>query len=182
MKQSIDWNQTYLRGKDYVVLTTQQLSELIHMLPRNLGKKHLDIGCGTGQLNRDMFHRGFATTGVDVSDVAIRIAKDSIDISNEAIGFEVGDVFGFKGKQFDLITCKYVYTFVDDKDSFLKKVTELMNEGGLFVIITPNITMLDKDKRSIALSVEDMMAKISQYFNVEIAAKNRDVYYLCSPL
>lgn len=182
MKQSIDWNQAYLRGKDYAALPTRRLTELINLLPKNIGKKHLDIGCGTGQLNRDMFHRGFLTTGIDVSDVAISAAKESVDTSNDSISFEVGDVSVVDGKKFDLITCKYVYTFVNDKDEFMKKVAMLMNINSIFVIISPNIALLDEGKKSIALSKEEIESKLSQYFNVEILTKDRDIYFICTTL
>lgn len=48
MGKTINWNDVYTNGDDYTVLTTQQLSQLIEMLPKSLAKKHLDIGCGTG--------------------------------------------------------------------------------------------------------------------------------------
>ncbi len=179
MQQPIEWNQAYERGKDYATLTTLQLTELIHMLPDDLGKRHLDIGCGTGQLNRDMFHRGYQTIGIDTSDIAIKTADDSIDANNQLICFQVGDVFGINERQFDLITCKYVYTFIDNKDIFLKKVSELIGDWGVFVIIDPNILMLSDDKKPIALTAEDVSSQLSRYFDVKIVNKSKDVYYVC---
>lgn len=181
MGKTINWNDVYTNGDDYTVLTTQQLSQLIEMLPKSLAKKHLDIGCGTGQLCRDLFHRGYITTGIDTSDVAINLAKQATDQENNSIKFLVGDINDATSK-FDLITCKYVYVFIDDKDRFLDKITTILNDLGSFVVISPNIATLPDGKKQIALPSEEIESKLSEYFDVKVIPRGAAYYYICSLL
>jgi len=179
MQQLINWNEAYGSGKDYAVLYTAALSELIETVPQDTGKKHLDVGCGTGQMNRDMYHRGYETVGVDPSNVAIRLAQSSVSNSDGRITFIAGDIFSLQEQRFDLITCKYVYTFITDKEAFLTRVSELLVKKGVFVLISPNMLTLNDDKKSIGLPDEDVFAQLSKHFITQRKLKDRDIYYFC---
>lgn len=49
-------------------------------------------------------------------------------------------------ENFDIIICKLVYAFIDDKKTFLDKVKSLLKQGGRFIVSTPVITQENKEK------------------------------------
>lgn len=116
------WDVCYESGKDFRFLKHQTVTRLLKYCVQDI--KHrtcLDIGCGTGQLTRELTHRGYSCTGVDVSQKAIHIAQ-SLTVSDQlrymCLDIERSDLRSLR--QYDLITCKYVYAFIADKPDFLR--------------------------------------------------------------
>ena len=84
------WNEAYTNHHDYQQLSTHQVGKLCHVA-RSAPKTALDIGCGTGQLARDLYHRGYQVTGIDISTEAISQAQAST-IYTQGITFAVRDI------------------------------------------------------------------------------------------
>jgi len=123
------WNKVYKAGRKFtpvneIVLDSLQLT----------GKTALDIGCGTGELTRQLKARGFDVTGIDPSDYAIEAAK-SIDSDVEYLcaPFEQTAL----DAKYDVITINKVLAFVKDPKEFLLKAKGLLKAGGKLVLITP---------------------------------------------
>lgn len=89
-KQRPNWNTLY-QHKDYLWLPTAQVA-LLCELANSDPKTALDIGCGTGQLVRDLYHRGYKVVGVDTATEAIAIAQASTVRPANDIRFLVHDV------------------------------------------------------------------------------------------
>ena len=127
------WNSYYDNGTDFGFITSQALSKLLSYTNPNVPKVALDIGCGTGQLMRELNHRGYQCLGIDVSGSAVRIAKSLTTRSDELqylqSDIENVDIETLPLQPYSLITCKLVYAFVQNKGPFLKKVDELLVNG-----------------------------------------------------
>lgn len=123
-----DWNQCYKEGR-----TFSPVSEIVLDKLNLSGKRALDIGCGQGQLMKQLQERGFETTGIDLSDYSAGLVGD----------FMTHD---FGDQRFDLITANLVIAFIEDKKAFYEKVKSLLNPGGKIVIITPVLFDEYKDK------------------------------------
>lgn len=102
-------------------------------IPDNLGKI-LDIGCGTG-LNSDLLrNRGGEVIGLEISEDAIRYASRRAPWLKVIKGsFPETDLSG----KFDLITLFDVLEHIDDDNSALLTVKELLSEKGYAVITVP---------------------------------------------
>jgi 2-polyprenyl-3-methyl-5-hydroxy-6-metoxy-1,4-benzoquinol methylase len=170
------WNKVYSNGDDFAQLNTAEVSFLLDSINFKGIQKHLDIGCGTGALNRDIYLRGIQTIGVDPSESAITVAKESIDA-------RFGDVFFCKqvqdidDKDFTLITSKYVYKFLEDRKEFLRNVEKRLNTGGIFVIIDPIAEYLPEDKKSIVLPEAVVVNDLKELFTVEVQKYRKNTYY-----
>jgi len=184
----MNWNAAYANNRDYSWLTTQNLSLLLSEVgmpdEHNQALHSLDIGCGTGQIVRDLCHRGFSAYGIDTSTEAISVAQQST-VFTDTVRFEVKNIETDTFEEtFDLITCKYVIAFIDSLDSFIAKAEKLLNRENnkaTFVIITPDPSMLPPNKQSIGADTEKLEVAINAHFrSYRRITLNNDFWYFCS--
>ncbi len=180
MKQDTDtyWSKYYEQDSDFLYVSSYTLSKVIsHIKERTTA---LDIGCGTGQLTRELFHRGFQVTGIDISSTAINLAESNTTKGIRYLHLDIEEDDVDKLGTFRLITCKLVYAFILDKIKFLKIVRDLLEPSGTFVIITPTKEM-SPDKPKIAVDHNETMLELGKTFNkVEFFDDQRWRYYICS--
>lgn len=130
------------------------LERIFALLPPDQKKQHLDIGCGTGGLTRDMFHRGYMSTGIDPSSSAIAHAKAATVYAGSGINYVCDDFesVDLADQSYTLITCKLVYAFLYDKDKCLEKVRSLLHPDGSFVLVTK---VHDSEETATPISVDE---------------------------
>jgi len=100
-----------------------------------LGRRLLDIGCGTGiflQVARD---RGWDCCGIDISPHAVELARGRLGVPIEAGKLENGL---FANERFDVVTMWDVIEHLDDPVKMLQEVYHRLNPGGLFIAETPD--------------------------------------------
>ena len=181
----MDWNTSYQKGRDYKQLSTTQLLDVlggVGALPFEAGdKKALDIGCGTGQLARDLYHLGYEVTGVDLSSAAIEMATTST--RRDGVSFVVCDIETLEAPlgMFDLITCKYVFAFLAEPLKFLQNIQQMMKPGAYFVMVTPDQDTLSDQKKGIALPSGLVEEKLQAVFGASVhrTRVGDDFVYIC---
>ncbi|MFM7107542.1 MAG: class I SAM-dependent methyltransferase [Planctomycetaceae bacterium] len=101
----------------------------------------LDVGCGTGQIARRLYERGFSVLGVDVNPDAIHAAR-KLAVPGSAAGpwlrFEEADFAAeerprLDGGPFDLVVCQLVLSIIGDavnRTNLLRHVRENLRPGG----------------------------------------------------
>lgn len=145
------WNSIYHNGKDYRLISTDSLNRIIEAVAIYDGRA-LDIGCGTGQLTRELYHRGFSVTGVDISSQALQSARSASKyIEYIEMDFESDSLGKLGNTKFDLITCKLVFAFIKNPDNFIERAKAMLANDGAFVIITPTHEQVDEEKQNIAV-------------------------------
>jgi len=101
----------------------------------------LDVGCGTGGLDRRLYDRGFAVLGVDISPAAIRAARRLIgpaDAPGSSLRFAEADFAGdecppLEGGPFDVVVCQLVISIIGDprqRRNLLRHVHHHLRPGG----------------------------------------------------
>jgi SAM-dependent methyltransferase len=100
------------------------------------GKRVLDIACGQGRVARALARRGADVVGVDVSgvmlDEALRIESSGpLGISYRHI--DVTSRTRMPDAPYDVVTCSYGLTDIDDLDAVLNTVGSSLVPNGLFV-------------------------------------------------
>lgn len=162
------WNSYYSSRKDFGLITAQMLTQILNYTDSSLSKLCLDIGCGTGQLTRELYHRGYRCHGVDVSNKAIDLARsyttNSSQLTYQQLDFETADPIDLPIQEYSLITCKLVYAFIKDKPAFLSKISQLLAPSGTFALITP----INKggESKKIAVDYNQTLIELEMHFKV----------------
>lgn len=97
-------------------------------------EKALDLGCGTGILCDILAKNGIKTTGVDISDSMITIAKEKYP----HLHFEIGDMSTYiPGEKQNLVTCVYDainhILEADKVEKAFEKVYTCLEMEGIFI-------------------------------------------------
>ncbi|MBP9836884.1 MAG: class I SAM-dependent methyltransferase [Candidatus Pacebacteria bacterium] len=135
------WDKTFISGKLYWQLDDNEIKKILSHFPK--AKTAIDFGCGTGDLARMLSFNNLQVDGFDFSQVAIATAnKQRVLEKNDRVSFKVSDIENFIfEKKYDLAFIKFAFSFIEDKESFLSKIRENVNQG--LIIITP---VLEIDK------------------------------------
>ncbi len=102
------------------------------------GRRHgrlLEIGCARGHLLAELEDRGWAATGVDVSDTSVEEARGRV--RGEVLLGEPGDV-GLEAESFDRICLFDVLAHLPHPRATLGDVAGLLKPGGELVLSTVN--------------------------------------------
>lgn len=116
---------------------------VLPLLEKNSELKILDIGCGTGQLAKEISEdcQSVNYLGIDVAKNMIEIAKQSNDGKRtKFINISVDD-FVCKDK-FDIIICTHAFPYFPDKKGAMHKMASLCNDGGKVIIVNSSTNNL----------------------------------------
>lgn len=105
------------------------------------GKKVLDIGCGGGLLSEQFAKKGALVTGVDLSPVAIKGAKEHALANGLEIDYRNCSVADIEERDFDIVVCAEMLEHVDDLQAMIADSAARVKEGGYYLFETINKTM-----------------------------------------
>ncbi|AIY89557.1 class I SAM-dependent methyltransferase [Geoglobus acetivorans] len=99
------------------------------------GKKVLDVGCGVGTVVHHLSEQGFEAYGIDVSPIAIEIARKS---GSGTFKVYDGKKFPFPNNYFDSAGCKDTLEHTVYPEHLLDEMIRVVKPGGKIVISCPN--------------------------------------------
>lgn len=105
------------------------------------GKQVLDIGCGGGILAESLTQEGAITTGIDMSERVITIAKQHAEKNRVAVTYQQIRTEDFAQKNphcFDVITCMEMLEHVSEPLSIIQAATRLIKSDGVIFFSTIN--------------------------------------------
>jgi cyclopropane fatty-acyl-phospholipid synthase-like methyltransferase len=138
-----DWENRYQEG-DTPWITQQPSQELLRILkefeiPRG---RALELGCGDGVNAVLLARQGFQVSAVDVSETAIRKARERADREGVSIEFRVADVTALDGfsPPFDFVFDRGVYHVVrqDSLTGLLQSLEHVTTDGSIYVTLAGN--------------------------------------------
>ena len=105
------------------------------------GKKVVDIGCGGGILAESIAQSGADTTGIDLSEKALKVAElhaleVGANLTYRAISAE--DLAQEQAGQYDVVTCMEMLEHVPDPASVVRACAALCKPGGILFLSTLN--------------------------------------------
>ena len=127
-------------------------AEEIALLGEVAGKRLLHLQCNCGQDTLSIArHLGAVCAGVDISDEAIRFAKQLSRDSGIPANFVRSDIYDFFAqhtRRFDIVFASYgVHCWLSDLAAWGRGIASCLRTGGRFVFIDfhPAIGMIDQD-------------------------------------
>lgn len=110
--------------KEATPLLDAFLATVLETAPADRPLALLDVGCGTGRLDRRLYELGFSVLGIDISPAAIRVARDlaAATAAGRWLRFEEADVAADQGPRidggpFDVVVCQLVISIIGDARS-----------------------------------------------------------------
>lgn len=110
-------------------------------------KTILDIGCGGGLLSEEFAKRGGRVTGIDLSENAIRAAREHAEEAGLKIEYLVAspsDLLKEGREPYDVVVCAEILEHVEDLDGFVRDAASLLKDGGYFFFTTVNRTWISR--------------------------------------
>ena len=101
----------------------------------------LDVGCGGGILAESMAKLGGKVTGIDQSEIAIKIAQLHAKENNLSINYKLLNIEDFLKKdssKFDVITCLEMIEHVPDPASIITSCSKKLKKNGRLYVSTIN--------------------------------------------
>lgn len=178
MQSVSKWDTFYSSGEDFISVRSNEI-EVYSQLDIRKNSRCLDIGCGTGQLTRELYHMGFAPFGIDLSPVAIDLARARTvrDISYLACDLASLASANTALGGYSLVTCRMVLPFLSDAE--LEFVWNwALSPDGYFVVTLPTQAVASSAKAS--MSDADVRSKIPQSYTIKRIEDQRLVHYICS--
>ncbi len=177
---SDQWDVPYQNGKEFSSITGPTLDKILSYFPQNVPKTCLDIGCGTGQTSRELWHRGFSVLSIDASALAINLAQKRTHLQPPELEYQQLDIETQQLKgTYSLIFCKLVYALIKDRSAFLEKIEQLLRPAGMFVIISPSQELVPEDKRAIATDHVQALSLLEKHFSLEAYQDINMMVYIC---
>ena len=112
---------------------------LAHYPNNKMGKKILDIGCGSGNYLAEVEKIGWDVYGIDPSDVAVNVAKGR-GLKNIYKGDAIK--LPFEDNFFDVISIFHVFEHVPNPQEVLNETKRVLKPGGILIIGVPNFSSL----------------------------------------
>ena len=105
------------------------------------GKRAVDIGCGGGILAESLAQSGANTTGIDLSEKALKVAQlhaleVGANLTYRAISAE--ELAKEQAGQYDVVTCMEMLEHVPDPASVVQACADLCKPGGTLFFSTLN--------------------------------------------
>lgn len=110
--------------------------DLLALVEARPGLRAVDLGCGTGELTREL-HRTLAcaqTLGVDSS---LAMFARSAAFAAAGLSFEEGDLASFDRGGFDLVFSNAALQWLPDHPALLARLASLLTPGGQLAVQVP---------------------------------------------
>jgi SAM-dependent methyltransferase len=128
-----DWARDWQRYDLGVAAYHRRLLEAAAPEP---GERALDVGCGNGQVGRDLAARGLRVTGVDLSGPMIARGTE-LAAGNPDVELVVGDaqVHPFPDEAFDLVVSRFGAMFFADRPAAFGNLARATRPGGRIALV-----------------------------------------------
>jgi len=145
-------------AQEYNKVNKRQTIDGIAMLNRlapKPGIKVLDLGCGTGNITKEMAKRVYPgkVTGIDPDPSRIQTAASKHASDN--VNYAEGSTKNIPGEDYDLVFSNYVLHWVLDNEAVFGPIASKLKPGGHFVFIVLDIITKELVEKHLGWASED---------------------------
>jgi ubiquinone/menaquinone biosynthesis C-methylase UbiE len=139
------WSEDYYRSlykdvKEYPSLVMRH-KYILDLFDQD-GKRILDIGCGPGEMIRDLSARNCEVCGVDISAGMLEVARQNLhtEEGSNSVFLGCGNIesLGFRDKTFDGVVCAGVVEYLEDDALALGELNRVLRTGGTMIVTVRN--------------------------------------------
>jgi len=136
-------DDAYRHDNGLIPIGQQRINQVVTILKKDYPNTRLnicDLGCGGGDLCRQLAAMGHSITGVDRSDSMLTISKSiasSGKIKFVSSAIESADAH-LEAQSFDVVTCMGVMYYLNDEDRFFQVAKNLLKPGGKLIVTCRN--------------------------------------------
>jgi SAM-dependent methyltransferase len=136
VQQAAQWDERYSEH-DEAMWSGRPNGRLVAEVAGLSPGRALDVGCGEGADAIWLARRGWAVTAIDISDVALRRARDAAELAGVAVDWVNGDVLQtpFPARSFDLVSMQYPALPKAGGDPALRTLLDTVRPGGLLLAV-----------------------------------------------
>lgn len=103
----------------------------------------LDAGMGPGRLLEELARRGWAVSGLDISERMVELAAARMPHARGRLVRGSVTELPFGDASFDAVSASGVIEYVDDPELAIRELVRVLRPGGLAVLSNPNLSALD---------------------------------------
>jgi SAM-dependent methyltransferase len=134
--QAAEWDGRYREGDGAMWSgrpNGRLVAEVVHLKPG----RALDVGCGEGADAIWLARRGWAVTAIDISDVALRRARESAEQAGASVAWICGDArrTPFAAGSFDLLSMQYPALPKTAGDDAVQTLLGSLRPGGVLLAV-----------------------------------------------
>lgn len=112
-------------------------TKVVELLAPRTGDRHLDIGCGLGQLLELSAARGARVFGIDSSPAMVERARRKVPGAQIEVG--PAEEIPFPDDSFDIVTAMATFHHWADRDVGLAEAVRVLAPGGRLLIIEKDL-------------------------------------------
>lgn len=186
LENMVDCDYFYLspfRRKFLANLALRKWSDFrIRHLAANLPKraKVLDIGCGCGWFSLELARAGFNVTGVDLSEVSIELAKETLKTtklagSGGSVAYHAADLTDWrpKGSDYDAVCYVGILHHLEDPESVIRRIKMAITPRHFMVSIEPFPDNYGRIEAAIALLIRGILSATGCWYEKIPLPRNR---------
>jgi trans-aconitate 2-methyltransferase len=149
---SSDWNPAqYERFRDE---RARPFFDLLDLVQPRLEIRVVDLGCGTGELTRELHRRLSARETIGIDNSPAMLAK-SAAFAGDGLIFEQGDIGAFtSGGDYDLVFSNAALQWVPDHEPLWRRLTAALTERGQLAVQMPANNDHPSHLTAFAIAVE----------------------------
>ncbi len=132
---SPDWNpEQYGRFQGE---RAQPFFDLLDLVEPRPGMRVVDLGCGTGELTRELHRRLAARETIGIDNSPAMLAKTAV-FAGDGLRFEQGDIGAFTSDgDFDLVFSNAALHWIPEHESLLTRLATALTETGQLAVQVP---------------------------------------------
>jgi trans-aconitate 2-methyltransferase len=100
------------------------------------GGQVVDLGCGTGELTRELHRRSGAATTIGIDSSPAMLAEAAV-YAGDGLSFQPGTIEGFRGEALDVVFANASLHWVPDHHELLGRLTASLGPGGQLAFQVP---------------------------------------------